>query len=77
MGRGGNVFYFSRPHTLLSYTYPLPYSYSMGDEKSNLIPVPDGFGYPRGGQIFIIKKKYFFVLDAMLQCIILQRDDED
>jgi len=38
-------FYLPCPHTLLPCTYLLPYP-SSTDEKSNLIPVPDGFEYP-------------------------------
>ncbi|AES89738.1 hypothetical protein MTR_4g079370 [Medicago truncatula] len=38
MGRGGDE--FCLPHPLLPYTYP---THLNGDEKLNLIPVPNGF----------------------------------
>jgi len=45
MGRGGDGFYLPRPHTRLYL--PVTLLIFNGDEKLNLIPVPDGFGYPR------------------------------
>jgi len=48
MGRGGNAFYLSRPHTLFSYTYSLPYPYPILIYLlvTLLIPFSDGFMCP-------------------------------
>ena len=43
---GGRVLPSPSPYLILIYL-SVTLSISNGDEKLNLIPVPDGFGYPR------------------------------
>jgi hypothetical protein len=46
MGRGGNEFYLPRLHTLLSYTYLLPYPYPTGMRNRISSPSPTDLGIP-------------------------------
>ena len=50
MGSDADEFYLPRFYPQLPYIYMLPYSTLPildGKEKLYLIPVPNGFGYPR------------------------------
>jgi len=66
MGRDEDKFYLLRPHTLLPYTYMLPYSYQAGWEIESYHR-PNGFGYPlpipshSGYFFYLIKVKVFFI----------------
>ena len=72
MGRGGDEFYISNPHTLLSCNYPLLYPYPSGKRNRISTMSPTGSGIPAPSpspqwiNFFLIKIKAFFMLERIV-----------
>ena len=64
MGRDEDEFYLPRLHTLLQYTYPLPYPYLVGmrnriSSHPRRVLVSPLHPHPRSGYIFFNKNNFF------------------